>query len=119
MRRWFHHTSLSTGLAAGLTVFALAGVARAAEATNVDEVIVTAQKRAENVQNVPQAVQVVSATQLAAAGVHYEGHRYLAHHGFANETAIGPRRIPITQYDAAWAQMAWDRTLRFFGHTLG
>ena len=57
--------------------------------------------------------------KLAAAGVNYEGHRYLAHHGFANETAIGPRRIPITQYDAAWAQMAWDRTLRFFGHTLG
>ena len=57
--------------------------------------------------------------KLAAAGVNYEGHRYLAHHGFANETAIGPRRIPITQYDAAWAQMAWDRTLRFFGQMLG
>ncbi len=57
--------------------------------------------------------------KLAAAEVRYEGHRYLAHHGFANETATGPRRIAITQYDAAWAQIAWDRTLRFFGQTLG
>lgn len=57
--------------------------------------------------------------KLAAAGVAYEGCRYLAHHGFANETAQGPGRIPITQYDAAWAQAAWDRTLRFFGRTLG
>ena len=38
---------------------------------------------------------------------------------FANETAQGPRRFPFTQYDAAWAQAAWDRTLRFFGRTLG
>ena len=57
--------------------------------------------------------------KLSAAEVRYEGHRYLAYHGFANETAVGPRRIPIAQYDAAWAQIAWDRTLRFFGHTLG
>ena len=53
------------------------------------------------------------------AGVAYEGHRYLAHHAFANETAQGPGRIPQTQYDAAWAQLAWDRTLRFFGQHLG
>jgi carboxymethylenebutenolidase len=57
--------------------------------------------------------------RLEAAGVRYTGHRYLAHHGFANETAQGPRRIAITQYDAAWAQVAWDRTLRFFGRHLG
>ena len=57
--------------------------------------------------------------KLKAAGVRYSGHRYLAHHGFANETAVGPRRIPITQYDAAWAQLAWDRTMRFFGRELG
>ena len=30
-----------------------------------------------------------------------------------------PGRIPMTQYDAAWAQLAWDRTLRFFGATVG
>jgi carboxymethylenebutenolidase len=57
--------------------------------------------------------------RLHAAGVAYQGHRYLAHHAFANETAQGPRRLPITQYDAAWAQVAWDRTLRFFGRYLG
>ena len=57
--------------------------------------------------------------KLKAAGVRYSGHRYLAHHGFANETAVGPRRIPITQYDAAWAQLDWDRTMRFFGANLG
>ncbi|MEK8046257.1 dienelactone hydrolase family protein [Ideonella margarita] len=56
---------------------------------------------------------------LNTAGVAYEGHRYLAQHAFANETAQGPGRLPSTQYDAAWAQMAWDRTLRFFGRTLG
>ncbi len=57
--------------------------------------------------------------KLKAAGVRYEGHRYQAHHAFANETAQGPGRIAITQYDAAWAQMAWDRSLRFLGRTLG
>jgi carboxymethylenebutenolidase len=57
--------------------------------------------------------------KLRAAGVAYEGQRYLAHHAFANEAAQGPRRLPITQYDAAWAQIAWDRTLRFFGRHIG
>jgi len=57
--------------------------------------------------------------KLREAGVNFEFHRYLAHHGFANETAIGTGRIPITQYDAAWAQQAWDRSLRFFGRLLG
>ncbi|MCI1191441.1 dienelactone hydrolase family protein [Calidifontimicrobium sp. SYSU G02091] len=57
--------------------------------------------------------------KLKAAGVAYTGHRYLAHHAFANETAQGPRRIAVTQYDAAWAQVAWDRTMRFFGRHLG
>ena len=56
--------------------------------------------------------------KFAAAHVSYTGHRYLAHHGFANETAHGPGRIAITQYDAAWAQIAWDRTFGFFGRTL-
>ncbi len=57
--------------------------------------------------------------KLKEAGVAYEGQRYLAQHGFANETAQGPGRIAVTQYDAAWAQIAWDRTLRFFGRHLG
>ncbi|WP_035558354.1 dienelactone hydrolase family protein [Burkholderia sp. 9120] len=52
------------------------------------------------------------------AKVDFEFHRYLAHHGFANETAVGNGRISRTQYDAAWSQQAWDRTLTFFGRTL-
>lgn len=57
--------------------------------------------------------------KLHEARVGFEFHRYLAHHAFANETAVGPGRIPATQFDAVWAQQAWDRTLRFFGRTLG
>ncbi len=57
--------------------------------------------------------------KLRAAQVDYRGHRYLAQHAFANETAVGPGRIAITQYDPLWAQQAWDRSLRFFGRTLG
>ena len=57
--------------------------------------------------------------KLRGADVGFNFHRYLAQHGFANETAVGPHRIAITQYDAAWAQIAWDRTLRFFGQHLG
>lgn len=57
--------------------------------------------------------------RLAEAKVAYTGHRYMAYHGFANETAQGPDRIGVTQYDAAWAGVAWDRSLRFFGRHLG
>ncbi len=57
--------------------------------------------------------------RMKAAGARYQGHRYLAQHGFANETAVGPGRLPITQYDAAWAQIAWDRSFAFFGRHLG
>jgi carboxymethylenebutenolidase len=57
--------------------------------------------------------------KLESAHVNYQGHRYLAQHGFANEEAVGPGRIPATQYDPAWTQMAFDRSLRFFGRCLG
>ena len=56
--------------------------------------------------------------KLRGADVGFNFHRYLAQHGFANETAVGPHRIAITQYDAAWAQIAWDRTFGFFGKHL-
>ncbi len=66
-------------------------------------------------------IEVVDALEekLRGAGVSFDFHRYLAHHGFANETAVGPSRIPQTQFDAVWAQRAWDRALRFFGRHLG
>ena len=72
-------------------------------------------------QDAAFAIDSVDALEkkLAEAGVAYTGHRYLAYHAFANETAQGPRRFPFTQYDAGWAQVAWDRTLRFFGRHLG
>jgi carboxymethylenebutenolidase len=57
--------------------------------------------------------------KLSGAGAEIEFHRYLAHHAFANETAVGASRLPATQYDAFWAQQAWDRTMRFFGRKLG
>src|ERR1700735_3169821 len=57
--------------------------------------------------------------KLRDAGVTFDFHRYLAHHAFANETAVGPGRIPATQYDPVWSQQAWDRTFRFLGRWLG
>jgi carboxymethylenebutenolidase len=57
--------------------------------------------------------------KLDAAHVRYEFYRYLARHAFANETAVGPQRIPQTQYDPVWAEQGWDRTFRFFGRWLG
>jgi carboxymethylenebutenolidase len=71
-------------------------------------------------QDVPFPIAGVEALEgrLHAAGVKYQGYRYLAQHGFANETAVGPGRIPITQYDPVWAQLAYDRTFSFFGRTL-
>jgi carboxymethylenebutenolidase len=56
--------------------------------------------------------------KLTDAGVTVKFHRYLAHHAFANETAIGHSRIAGTQFDPEWAQIAWDRTLTFLGQTL-
>jgi carboxymethylenebutenolidase len=71
-------------------------------------------------QDVPFPIASVDPLEakLREAGVRYTGHRYLAHHGFANETAQGPGRIAVTQYDAAWAQTAWDRSFAFFGRHL-
>jgi carboxymethylenebutenolidase len=57
--------------------------------------------------------------KLRTAHVNFDFHRYLAQHAFANETALGPHRLPATQYDPVWSQQAWDRTFRFFGRWLG
>jgi carboxymethylenebutenolidase len=56
--------------------------------------------------------------KLREAGATFDFHRYLARHAFANETAVGPRRLPQNQYDPVWSQQAWDRTFSFFGHWL-
>jgi carboxymethylenebutenolidase len=57
-------------------------------------------------------------TKLNGAGVKTEFHQYLAHHAFANETAVGRGRIEGTQFDPVWSQLAWDRTLTFLGRVL-
>lgn len=46
--------------------------------------------------------------------VQYEFFRYDAQHAFANETAVGSNRLPITGYDEACASQAWERTMPFF-----
>ncbi|WJT00455.1 TonB-dependent receptor [Novosphingobium humi] len=70
----FHNSVCVAALAAAIGL--LAGPAHAqsaapaaADKPDTGEIIVTAQKRAENVQNVPLAVSVLGATQLQAAGV--------------------------------------------------
>jgi carboxymethylenebutenolidase len=57
-------------------------------------------------------------SKLREAGVAFDFHRYLARHAFANETAVGPGRLPATQFDPVWSQRAWDRTFTFFGRHL-
>jgi carboxymethylenebutenolidase len=56
--------------------------------------------------------------RFRGAGVQARFHRYLAHHAFANETAVGPGRIAGTQFDPVWAQLAWDRSLTFLARVL-
>ena len=65
----------------------------------------------------PELVKGLAA-KLAAAGVAFDFHDYLAHHAFGNEQAVGEGRIASTQYDPVWAQRAGDRTVRFFGQRL-
>lgn len=56
-------------IAAGLLVSTPSNAQSSAEDTGAGEIIVTANKRAENVQDVPKAVSVVSQTRLTEAGV--------------------------------------------------
>jgi carboxymethylenebutenolidase len=57
--------------------------------------------------------------KLKEAQVDFEFHRYLAHHAFGNEQAVGEGRIETTQFDPVWAARAWDRTFAFLGRRLG
>ena len=75
MTRVFAQLLIGTALGSGPTTAALAQTAPAAtpaatsDANTMAEIVVTAQKRTQNVQDVPLAVQVVGSTQLQAAGV--------------------------------------------------
>jgi carboxymethylenebutenolidase len=55
---------------------------------------------------------------LTSAGVVFEFHRYQAMHAFANETAVGSHRLPITEYKPEAAATAWERTLYFWNKHL-
>jgi carboxymethylenebutenolidase len=66
--------------------------------------------------DVPFPIATVGALEekLRAAGVRFEFHRYQAKHAFANETLVGDRRLPIAEYHAPSAELAWRRTMEFF-----
>ncbi|MCC7485865.1 MAG: dienelactone hydrolase family protein [Burkholderiales bacterium] len=72
------------------------------------------------VEDVPFPISKVDEleTRLRGANVKFEFHRYQAKHAFANETADS-KNLPIIQYDPAAAALAWQRTMEFFGRTLG
>ena len=67
----------------GLSCMQLAQSQSAEPSDRLEEVIVTATKREQSVQEVPQAVQVLSADQLTSAGIHE----------FADLTRIAPSMV--------------------------
>lgn len=70
MRRNHHLRTTVSAAVVGAVVFGFAGVAAAQEApTNVDDIIVTAQKREQSLQDVPIVVTTLSQETLAGAGV--------------------------------------------------
>ena len=56
--------------------------------------------------------------KLHAAKTPFTFHRYAAQHAFANETQVGANKLPITEYNAEAAALAWTRTLAFLGQHL-
>ena len=72
------------------------------------------------VEDVPFPIATVDTLEetLRAAGVRFEFHRYQAKHAFANETLVGDRKLPMAEYNAPAAELAWTRTLQFFGRHL-
>jgi iron complex outermembrane receptor protein len=69
MNKAFKATILSSSILTSLALGGQVPLAAAEADVTVDEVIVTAQKRQQNLQEVPLAVQVIGADKLAAAGV--------------------------------------------------
>ncbi len=72
------------------------------------------------IDDVPFPIATVGELEvrLRAAGVNFEFHRYQAMHAFANETQVGARRLPITEYQPDAAALAWTRTLGFLDRHL-
>lgn len=55
--------------------------------------------------------------KLKGANVQFDFHRYPAKHAFANETA-SERGLPPLEYNPEAAELAWKRTMEFFGKNL-
>jgi carboxymethylenebutenolidase len=72
------------------------------------------------IDDVPFPIATVDKLEekLRAANVSFEFHRYKAQHAFANETAVGAGKLPITEYNPQAAEQAWKRTMEFFGKHL-
>jgi carboxymethylenebutenolidase len=72
------------------------------------------------IDDVPFPIATVDKLEqkLRSANVKFEFHRYKAQHAFANETAVGAGKLPITEYNPEAAELAWRRTLEFFGKHL-
>ena len=72
------------------------------------------------IDDVPFPIATVDQLEdkLRAAKVDFEFHRYQAMHAFANETQVGANRLPITEYNAEAAALAWTRTVGFLDRHL-
>ena len=62
-------TKMSTALFLSVSILGFSDLARAQENTGLDEIIVTAQKREQSLQDVPMAVSTIPAEQLEKSGV--------------------------------------------------
>jgi carboxymethylenebutenolidase len=71
-------------------------------------------------EDVPFPIATVDVLEgkLRAANVRFEFHRYQAKHAFANETQVGDKKLPITEYNPPAAELAWKRTIAFFDSRL-
>ena len=72
------------------------------------------------IEDVPFPIATVDTLEqkLRAANVRFEFHRYQAKHAFANETQVGDKKLPITEYNPAAAELAWRRTMDFLARHL-
>ncbi len=72
------------------------------------------------IDDVPFPIATVDTLEqkLKEANVRFEFHRYRAQHAFANETQVGDKKLPITEYHPEAAELAWRRTMEFFAKHL-
>ncbi|MBX3702694.1 MAG: TonB-dependent receptor [Steroidobacteraceae bacterium] len=84
------HRNCRRAIATGVLLALAGGAASAQDSTSLGEIIVTAQKRAESLQDVPLAVSAVSGAKIAEAGImKIEDLKNYVPTLFMTETAIG------------------------------